>query len=67
MQTDLHLPLRQLIELRMEHADLDARIDRAATDATVDELSLRRWKKRRLVLRDRIAALEARLEPPEPA
>jgi hypothetical protein len=28
---------------------------------------LRRLKKRRLVLRDQISQLEARLEPPEPA
>jgi len=32
-----------------------------------DELSLRRLKKRRLLLRDQIARIEAELDPPEPA
>jgi hypothetical protein len=33
----------------------------------LDELSLRRLKKRRLLLRDQIARLETELDPPEPA
>ena len=64
---DLRSPHRQLIELRMERADLDSLIDRAVETAPVDELSLRRLKKRRLSLRDRIARLEAELDPPQPA
>ncbi|OYU73714.1 MAG: hypothetical protein CFE45_36585 [Burkholderiales bacterium PBB5] len=73
MDTDLHSdlnlrsPQRQLIELRMEHADLDNLIDRAVEQAPVDDLSLRRLKKRRLMLRDRIARREAEIDPPEPA
>ena len=51
----------------MEHADLDNLIDRLAFDFPADELSMRRLKKRRLLLRDQIAQLEAMLEPPEPA
>lgn len=65
--TDLRSPQRQLIELRMEHADLDSLIDRGAEQAPLDELSLRRLKKRRLLLRDLIARLEAEIDPPEPA
>jgi hypothetical protein len=65
--TDLRSPQRALIELRMEHADLDSLIDRAAEQAPADDLVLRRLKKRRLHLRDRIARLEAELDPPEPA
>ena len=65
--TNLHSPERQLIELRIEHADLDAMIDRAADDSPVDELMMRRLKKRRLSLRDEIARLERALEPGEPA
>ena len=67
MSENLHSPQRQLIELRMEHADLDNLIDRAAEQSPVDELSLRRLKKRRLLLRDQIAALELLLDPKEPA
>ena len=67
MDDNLHSPQRRLIELRMEHADLDSLIDQAADDRSDDDLALRRLKKRRLVLRDQISRLEAQLEPPEPA
>ncbi len=68
-EPDLNLrsPQRQLIELRMEHADLDSLIDRAAEQTPVDDLALRRFKKRRLRLRDQIVRLEVDLDPPEPA
>jgi hypothetical protein len=65
--TNLHSPERHLIELRIEHADLDALIDLAATDKPVDELMMRRLKKRRLALRDAIASVERELQPNEPA
>jgi hypothetical protein len=67
MDENLHSPQRRLIELRMEHADLDDLIDGNVPDRPVDDLALRRLKKRRLVLRDQIASLETQLEPPEPA
>jgi hypothetical protein len=67
LQTNLHSPERRLIELRMEHGDLDAMIDRLADDAPTDELMVRRLKKRRLALRDQITQLEWALEPKEPA
>lgn len=67
MNENLHSPQRRLIELRIEHADLDNLIDRNTDDAGTDELTLRRLKKRRLLLRDLIARLEGELEPPEPA
>ena len=51
----------------MEHADLDDLIDRNALDRPGDELTLRRLKKRRLLLRDQISRLETELDPPEPA
>ncbi|MBS0316231.1 MAG: YdcH family protein [Proteobacteria bacterium] len=67
METNLHSPERRLIELRMEHADLDALIDRLDNETPVDELMLRRLKKRRLALRDQISQLEQTLDPKEPA
>ncbi|MBL8327242.1 MAG: YdcH family protein [Rubrivivax sp.] len=67
MNDNLHSPQRRLIELRIEHADLDNLIDRGTADPSADELMLRRLKKRRLVLRDQIARLEGELDPPEPA
>ena len=67
MDFNLHSPQRRLIELRIEHADLDAAIDRMSHAPDIDELTLRRLKKRRLLLRDQIAQIERCLEPPEPA
>jgi hypothetical protein len=64
---NLHSPERQLIELRIEHADLDAMVDRFAHAIPVDELLVQRLKKRRLALRDRIERLQWQLEPKEPA
>jgi hypothetical protein len=51
----------------MEHADLNALIDRNAGQMPVDELLLRRLKKRRLALRDEVSRLELALDPKEPA
>jgi len=56
-----------LIELQIEHGDLDAMVDRMALQIPLDELLLQRLKKRRLALRDRITRLEFSLEPKEPA
>ena len=67
MEENLHSPHRRLIELRIEHGDLDNLIDRAVAEHPDDELALRRLKKRRLSLRDQIARLEVQLDPPEPA
>jgi hypothetical protein len=64
---NLHSAQRLLIELRIEHADLDDLIDRMAAGLPHDDLAVRRLKKRRLLLRDRIARLEGELEPPTPA
>jgi hypothetical protein len=67
MDQNLHSPQRRLIELRIEHADLDDLIDRNPVERLADDLLLRRLKKRRLLLRDQIARLEVELDPPEPA
>ncbi len=67
-ELDLRSPQRQLIEWQIEHADLDALIDQAAAaPGHLDELRLRRMKKRRLALRDQMASLQAQLAPKEPA
>lgn len=58
---------RQLAELRLEHRDLDAAIDRLALDPQADELTVKRLKKRKLWLKDCIARLESALIPDEPA
>ncbi len=58
------LVLRQrLTALRIEHRDLDDVIHRLARDPYMDQLQLRRLKKRKLVLKDMIQRLESALIP----
>lgn len=67
--TDDHRsPRRRLIALQMEHADLNALIDQLSLERVpADELRLRRLKKKRLALRDQMAALHWQIDPREPA
>ena len=56
--------LRQRLErLRLEHRDLDQAIARMEEGPYVDQLQLRRMKKRKLQLRDFIAHCESALIP----
>ncbi|MBS3934805.1 MAG: YdcH family protein [Sulfuritalea sp.] len=52
-----------LTELKVEHHDLDESITRLADSPPHDELLMRRMKKRKLQLKDRIAAIERMLGP----
>ena len=54
---------RLIAELREEHRDLDEAIARLAESPGVDQLRLRRMKKRKLKLKDWIAYLESKLIP----
>lgn len=53
----------RLRELRISHRDLDDLIDRLSHDPLVDQLRIRRLKKRRLILKDMIARLESDIIP----
>jgi hypothetical protein len=55
--------VRLIADLREEHRDLDEAIARLSDDNSVDQLRLRRMKKRKLKLKDWIAYLESRLIP----
>jgi len=56
--------LRMKVEiLRVEHRDLDAVIERLSHDPELDELQLRRLKRRKLLLKDQITLLERQLVP----
>lgn len=55
--------MQRLEELRVEHRDLDDIIQRLAMDPLVDQLQLRRMKKRKLNLKDMIQRLESKLIP----
>lgn len=58
---------RRIIELEVEHRDLDAVIELLAQDVMHDELQLRRLKKRKLQLKDHITLLKMQLIPDIPA
>lgn len=58
------LELRErLYHLRQEHRDLDAAIAMMSEDPAIDELRLKRMKKRKLNLKDAISRLESKLIP----
>jgi len=63
LSDDTNLLQAQLTELKVEHQDLDAMIARVEATPPHDELALRRLKKRKLQLKDRIAAIERLLGP----
>lgn len=48
----------EIDRLREEHRDLDAAIEALVNLGPVDQLQVQRFKKRKLVLRDRITFLE---------
>ena len=53
----------RLHALEVEHHDLDDVINRLSADPRQDQLQLQRLKKRKLVLKDQIQKLRARLIP----
>ena len=58
---------RRIIELEVEHRDLDAAIETLIRDGRHEELQLRRLKKRKLQLKDNITLLKMQLVPDIPA
>ena len=63
IDTESFAELERLRELRVSHRDLDYLIDRLQDDPMVDQLRIRRLKKRKLLLKDMIAMLESELIP----
>jgi hypothetical protein len=57
----------RLATLQAEHRDLDLAISQIGASPSDDELLVRRLKKRKLVLKDRIALIERMLEPDDRA
>ena len=60
---ELFRNIEKLRALRIEHRDLDEVISRLFMDIHIDELQLKRLKKRKLVLKDQILKLESQLIP----
>ena len=57
----------RIIELEVEHRDLDSVIDLLSSSTQHEELQIRRLKKRRLQLKDHITLLRMQLVPDIPA
>ncbi len=58
---------RQIVELQLEHRDLDEIIAKLAQNDNVDELQMRRLKKRKLQIKDTVVLLQMQLTPDIPA
>jgi len=58
---------QRVIELKLEHRDLDAAIERLQDTTDIDDLTIKRLKKRRLQLKDAITKIESAMIPDEPA
>ena len=76
MRTEVISPMREplseqekqrleerLFELKQEHRDLDDVITRLSSQGAIEELQLKRFKKRKLKLKDIILQLENELIP----
>ena len=58
-----HKMQERLFELKQEHRDLDDVINRLLLSPDVEELQIKRFKKRKLKLKDTISRLENTLIP----
>lgn len=66
--SDLSMPTDEVLKVelevfRREHRDLDEAIAALQEKASADQLTIRRLKKQKLLLKDKIAVIEDRLTP----
>jgi hypothetical protein len=60
---ELFRNIEKLRQLRIEHRDLDQVITRLQMDMHIDEVQIRRLKKRKLLLKDQITILQSQAIP----
>lgn len=53
----------ELTELKLEHHDLDVIVHKLVADGGIEELKIKRLKKRKLQIKDEISRLEDKLIP----
>jgi hypothetical protein len=58
---------QRIMQLRIEHRDLDDVIKRLADQTGYDQVQLQRLKRRKLLLKDQIAWLQRQVDPDIPA
>lgn len=55
--------MQRIVQLRLEHRDLDDVLDRLCYQPDYDAIQITRLKRRKLLLKDQIAWLERELDP----
>ena len=58
---------QRILQLKIEHRDLDDVIKRLGDQLVYDQLQLQRLKRRKLLLKDQISWLERQVDPDIPA
>ncbi len=58
---------QRIVQLKVEHRDLDDVIKRLADQPGYDQVQLQRLKRRKLLLKDQVAWLERQVDPDIPA
>jgi hypothetical protein len=58
---------QRIMQLKIEHRDLDDVIKRLSDQMVHDQVQLQRMKRRKLLLKDQIAWLERQIDPDIPA
>jgi hypothetical protein len=58
---------QRILQLKIEHRDLDDVIKRLADHTVYDQVQLQRLKRRKLLLKDQISWLERQVDPDIPA
>jgi len=58
---------QRIVQLSVEHRDLDDVIKRLSDQLVYDQLQLQRLKRRKLLLKDQISWLQRQLDPDIPA
>jgi hypothetical protein len=59
--------MQRIVQLTLEHRDLDDVIERLSFRLDIDALQVTRLKRRKLLLKDQIAWLQRELDPDVPA
>ena len=63
MDDDLDALREKLEELKQQHRELDAEIARLASEQSGDQLQMQRLKRRKLMLKDQMTALNGQIIP----
>ena len=59
--------MQRLVQLTLEHRDLDDHLHRLSGDRSLDQVQIQRLKRRKLLLKDQIVWLSREMDPDVPA